>query len=163
MDDCLDDYIESQLNCSLPWRREMNETDNVGLCDQPWQLELYLNLSKELMVQGENKLASTTGCETSCVRDNFVSSMVSSSESRATDSSVTKSTLELRWEYDQADFPVKKQYLTYDGNDFIADFGGYLGLLLGHSLLTFYDGIVACIERASKLRIIAPKVEPRKA
>ncbi len=23
--------------------------------------------------------------------------------------------------------------------NFIADFGGYLGLLLGHSLLTFYD------------------------
>ena len=30
-------------------------------------------------------------------------------------------------------------YLSYDNNNFIADFGGYLGLLLGSSLLTFYD------------------------
>ena len=32
-----------------------------------------------------------------------------------------------------------EQYLTYDGKSFVADFGGYLGLLLGSSLLTFYD------------------------
>ena len=31
------------------------------------------------------------------------------------------------------------QYLNYDQYNFIADFGGYLGLLLGSSLLTFYD------------------------
>ena len=41
--------------------------------------------------------------------------------------------------------PLK--YLTYDGNDFVADFGGYLGLLLGHSILTFYDWIVLMIEK----------------
>ena len=31
------------------------------------------------------------------------------------------------------------QYLTYDRKSFVADFGGYLGLLLGSSLLTIYD------------------------
>ena len=31
------------------------------------------------------------------------------------------------------------QYFTYDIKSFVADFGGYLGLLLGSSLLTFYD------------------------
>ena len=31
------------------------------------------------------------------------------------------------------------QYLTYDRKSLVADFGGYLGLLLGSSLLTFYD------------------------
>ena len=33
----------------------------------------------------------------------------------------------------------RKQFLLYDLTNFIADFGGYLGLLLGCSLLTFYD------------------------
>ncbi len=29
--------------------------------------------------------------------------------------------------------------MAYDSNDFIADVGGYLGLLLGHSMLAIYD------------------------
>ena len=33
----------------------------------------------------------------------------------------------------------KKQYIIYTRNNFIADFGGYLGLLLGSSLLALYD------------------------
>ena len=34
---------------------------------------------------------------------------------------------------------VNEQYYTYDSKSLVADFGGYLGLLLGSSLLTFYD------------------------
>ncbi len=34
---------------------------------------------------------------------------------------------------------VKKQYVIYDGNSFFADVGGYLGLILGHSLLGIYQ------------------------
>ncbi len=31
---------------------------------------------------------------------------------------------------------VKEQYVIYDANAFVADVGGYLGLLLGHSMLS---------------------------
>ena len=31
------------------------------------------------------------------------------------------------------------QYVTYDENDLIADVGGYLGLLMGQSILALYD------------------------
>ena len=33
----------------------------------------------------------------------------------------------------------RTQYVTYDSQNLIADIGGYLGLLLGQSLLSFYD------------------------
>ena len=52
----------------------------------------------------------------------------------------------------QQTLKVPKEYLTYDGNDFVADFGGYLGLLLGHSILTFYDWIVLMIEKAREAK-----------
>ena len=34
---------------------------------------------------------------------------------------------------------VSKEYYAYDTNSFIADVGGYLGLCLGFSLLSFFD------------------------
>jgi hypothetical protein len=36
---------------------------------------------------------------------------------------------------------------SYDSNTFLSDIGGYLGLLLGNSLLSFYDKIFAGIHR----------------
>ena len=33
---------------------------------------------------------------------------------------------------------VREHYRIYDSNNFIADFGGFLGLLLGHSLFGVY-------------------------
>jgi hypothetical protein len=35
--------------------------------------------------------------------------------------------------------------LAYGSDDFVADFGGYLGLCLGMSLVTFYDAAVALV------------------
>ena len=34
---------------------------------------------------------------------------------------------------------VQKESLVYDYQDLLADFGGYLGLLLGVSMLSIYD------------------------
>merc|ERR1711879_731855 len=36
-------------------------------------------------------------------------------------------------------YDVKEQYVVYDSADLFADVGGYLGLLLGYSLLSIYD------------------------
>ena len=58
--------------------------------------------------------------------------------------------VELSWHIVRGDYEEKKQYLTYDENCFVADFGGYLGLLLGHSVLTFYEWLVLIIERLSQ-------------
>ena len=35
--------------------------------------------------------------------------------------------------------PVDLQYIIYDTNGFIADVGGYLGLLLGQSIYGLYE------------------------
>jgi hypothetical protein len=34
---------------------------------------------------------------------------------------------------------LTKEHITYQWENFVADFGGYLGLLLGASLLDIYD------------------------
>ena len=41
--------------------------------------------------------------------------------------------------YNGGEHILVKEYYTYAMYSFIADFGGYLGLLLGASILSFYD------------------------
>ena len=41
--------------------------------------------------------------------------------------------------YATGKYVEKSYYYTYDWNSFVADVGGYMGLLLGHSLLSYYD------------------------
>ena len=53
----------------------------------------------------------------------------------------SKISLRLRLGYLNGRYEVRKQYLLYDMNTFIADVGGYLGLLLGCSFLSLYGGV----------------------
>ena len=60
-----------------------------------------------------------------------------------------KSILSLKLFYNTGLYHIKEQYYTYGLNSFVADFGGYLGLLLGHSILSAFDfgrDVFACIK-----------------
>ena len=39
----------------------------------------------------------------------------------------------------------EEQYVIYDGNSFLADVGGFLGLVLGSSMLNIYDEVVGLL------------------
>ena len=47
---------------------------------------------------------------------------------------------------------VRRQYYTYTLEHLIADLGGCLGLLLGYSLLGFYDTCVSLSQCKSKIK-----------
>ncbi len=47
----------------------------------------------------------------------------------------------------ESDYQQLEQFVVYDGDSFIADVGGYLGLLLGHSLLSVVVGVIIWGER----------------
>ena len=47
-------------------------------------------------------------------------------------------------------FPVKEQFYIYDDATFLSDFGAYLGLLLGYSILTFYEMLFDLFEYVSR-------------
>ena len=40
---------------------------------------------------------------------------------------------------------MHQEYHVYDWTTFFADFGGHVGLLLGYSLLTFYDQVKSLV------------------
>ena len=53
----------------------------------------------------------------------------------------------LRPEINDRSYDEKKQYVVYDFNSFIADVGGFMGLLLGFSLLSLYDELTKILRR----------------
>ena len=61
-------------------------------------------------------------------------------------------TADLRFSYLSNRFISKEQYYTFTNADLFSDIGGYLGLFLGHSILTFYDWIVLMIEKAREAK-----------
>ena len=48
-------------------------------------------------------------------------------------------TLSLNFKYRNGMYNIDREYYVYDTSHFLADIGGYLGLLLGHSLLSIYS------------------------
>ena len=69
----------------------------------------------------------------------------------------TKNELHLRLGYMNGRYEVRKQYPLYDINSFIADVGGYLGLLLGGSILGLCSGVEKWIVSKSKKSTIINK------
>ena len=61
-----------------------------------------------------------------------------------------KNKMTIEWEYMNSDYIVRQEYLAYDINSLIADVGGYLGLLLGYSVLSIYQWLIGCIHKALK-------------
>ena len=61
-----------------------------------------------------------------------------------------KNKMTIEWKYMNSDYIVRQEYLTYDINSLIADVGGYLGLLLGYSVLSIYQWLVGGIHKALK-------------
>ena len=44
-------------------------------------------------------------------------------------------------------YEERKQYIIYDTDSFVADVGGYMGLLLGYSIMSLYTEIEALLKR----------------
>ena len=53
----------------------------------------------------------------------------------------------------------KKQYVVYDFNSFIAEVGGFMGLLLGYSILSLYDEVADLLRRFNIKRMTGERGE----
>jgi hypothetical protein len=100
------------------------------------EVNMWLVLSKELMDSGDPAMSEKTGCLPSCTRNKY---MVKHEFGAANWIIKVPHSHTLEIGYYGTDYTVKEQYLVYGFPDLIADFGGFLGLLLGYSVLSFFD------------------------
>ena len=137
--DCITDHIYQDMNCSLPWSYKKT----APLCSSPGEYDTYHTRTTTALNFDTGDIEKAIHCIPACKRIEYSTKLerVLKEEHRITDDK-----LEIQIYFNRDKFPVKEQYYIYDGANFIADFGGYLGLLLGYSLLAFYDTLVELIK-----------------
>ena len=143
--DCLTHHIYTRLNCTLPWV-EKAQNGNIHLCSSPEEYDLFQAIAIQSMNLDSEYIEKVAKCIPQCKRTEYSAKLRFSA---AGDPSLAGKWL-LRIYFGRDKFPVKEQFFIYGTANLIADFGGYLGLLLGYSLLGFYDTLVGFLVRVFK-------------
>ena len=134
---CVTAHLEQRIGCKLPW------TNSSGRqCQTASDYRAYLEQYRQVIALSEDSISRNTGCLPRCRRREFTRTLLSTSHEVVGANDAGKArTVEFLLFYPTGRYTVKNYYYVYDGNTAFADVGGYLGLLLGHSLLSFYDAL----------------------
>ena len=135
---CTNNALEDQLMCKLPWLDDSKYKKN---CHTPKDFENFVKTSKAIGSRKMNDKLEKMGClipnckswqwERTLIND-LSSSFVNKTYIRFFLPSVPKVT-------------VQEEIRIYDMNNFIADVGGYIGLMLGMSILSFFDQVISLL------------------
>ena len=155
---CLDKYIQDRMGCVLPWnplKFDNFTEENPRICDQSSDSLRFENLTtNSLMGMSLEQIKSLTGCVNNCgyqmyqTKTNFEGDIGS------------KDMFSVGFTISRQELIVEQEVYTYDANNFIADVGGFLGLLLGMGLLNVYEMAVMTAETlVAKLRERRVRIE----
>ena len=141
--------------------------NNIFRCTDTNQFIEYHKINSVLFFANDNKIYAMTGCLSKC--DKYVYDIQSEGAPDKNDDD-DENTLTIRLtiysgEYEEREqvhkmnnlryckmfMSIFLQYIVYDSNAFIADAGGYLGLLLGQSIFGFYEIVTKWIEHNGNL------------
>ena len=152
---CVAKFIEKELGCtaSVIGSQYFNGTR----CTTKAQLLALANVSRILAQANGNDLYDMVGCLSPCEKHKYSLSLDPIKVEYANAwIGEPVGELHLRFIHLDGTYEEQEQYVIYDMNSFIADVGGYMGLLLGCSLLSLYN------EMETLLRKIFSKSPKRK-
>ena len=104
-------------------------------CLDPSKLHRWKAIWGDLVKMDEQELYEETGCMARCKRREWTISKIFDKKSYLQNDSQ----IMMLMFYANGRYQEGKQYYTYDFNSFLSDLGGYLGLLLGYSIVSFFD------------------------
>ena len=127
---CFEGYRASLLNCTLPWRHKKS-AKQLPLCSHPGE---YDKFTATLWGHTDpHSIKTDTKCRPTCTRIAYSTRLNSKWELKKSDS------VGIGFFYNQYEVPVREHVWDYDWVNLVSDFGGWLGILLGYSILGFYD------------------------
>ena len=143
---CIASFIEKQLGCSTMILG--SKYSKTPQCTTKSQLLALANISRLLDEADGNDIYNMTGCLSSCEKDSYIlSADPLETQGAGGYNGGIPCELYLQLRMMQSSYTEEEQYVIYDGISFIADIGGYMGLLLGSSLLGIYMAIEALLRK----------------
>ncbi len=129
---CIDRFIEERVGCSSAFQRT---PQNRRQCTTVDQYREWTRRVSEVIAWDETTIFNKTGCLGPCDiyhyhledADTLTAAMLGNRTGDPTN-------VKIKLMIPTSSYKSYEQYLVYDYDSFIADVGGYLGLLLGHSL-----------------------------
>ena len=138
---CLEKYRDSLMNCTLPWHSKKVPYGPPS-CQLPHEYDQFANLPRR---SDPYWIKNVAKCSPGCKRYGYSTKLYDLGSKKEISESMV-----LKLFYNQYEVPVIEHVYAYDRWNLISDFGGYLGLLLGYSILAFYDTLVFIIVYVKK-------------
>ena len=139
--DCLNNYYASKLNCVLPWVRT-NNPEPADLCDGKDKFEEFRNLSMSIgEIEATNELY-----ERGCLVPNCRQKSWNIKTSKKLKNPYNY-TFPLFIFSEETKVLLRNEIELYTVSSFFADIGGYLGLLLGESLVSYFLLAVSWLQK----------------
>ena len=132
---CLASYIERQIGCSP--NIQGSQYPKGSHCSIKLHLDGLVNISGIFQLADENEIYGRTGCLSGCEKDQYLVS-ADPIEKKFQGGNYKQCEYHVRFKIMDRSYEEEEQYVIYDTNSFFADVGGYMGLLLGSSLLSLY-------------------------
>ena len=142
--ECLERYFNQEMGCHLPWHKEGSPLPCANASDS----QRYQNLTLRLKSMNKMDLTRELDCHMPCTLYEYEPVEFMEVE-QPCNSEWCQYVPVLLVAVDDANLYLSREVVLYDENNFIADVGGYLGLLLGASVMTLYEWIVDALELAT--------------
>ena len=138
---CVSQFIHKEIGCrpKIQGNDGRNQTEGP-LCQSASQLRAFANISGILQYGTAASIYSVTGCLSACEKSRF-DLRVNQIVEKPVRPNMKQNLIRLRLSVTDTSYAKEEEYIIYDSNSFIADFGGYMGLLLGSSILSLFDAL----------------------
>ena len=140
-------FVEKGLNCSL---RRLMSNPVLAICNENIKTKQNYSYSifNWLNEMDEREIFEMTGCMPGCSKSEIKVVTRYEHKQRQDDG---KKVVHLQFVYPRGEYDLIEEYYIYNWGSFIADVGGYLGLLLGSSLLSMYYTMIPMLINQMKL------------
>ena len=146
---CVEQHMENSFNCSF---KRLMSNPILGNCNRTTsnssKYRQYNDMIVWLATAEGREIFEKTGCIPGCSKSKIDMKSLNSIQEDLKDDG--RREFRLTFHYLRAEYDLKKEYYIYNWGSFIADVGGYLGLLLGCSVLSIYQMTAPLLTRMVK-------------
>ena len=133
---CMENYYSKKMGCILPWTLNNNlEYDNMKICKGKEKFKLFRNIAMNILKPEESNELINEGCFIpNCVQRSWKIKKENYDDYEKNGKLTTG--FQYEW-FQHTPILLREEVELYTLVNFFAEVGGYLGLLLGESLISY--------------------------